>query len=89
MLLLYHAPPIASLPLIGRYACRLVLEKYDNIRKCLMSEPRGHPAMYGAILCAPGQELPEADLTVLFTHNEGLSTMCGHGVIALARSVCK
>jgi trans-L-3-hydroxyproline dehydratase len=28
---------------------------------------------------------PEADLAVLFMHNEGYSTMCGHATIALAR----
>jgi len=29
----------------------------------------------------------EADLSVLFLHNEGFSTMCGHGIIALATVV--
>ena len=28
---------------------------------------------------------PDADLAVLFTHNEGFSTMCGHATIALGR----
>jgi trans-L-3-hydroxyproline dehydratase len=39
--------------------------------------------MYGALLVEP--RLPEADLAVLFMHNEGYSTMCGHAVIALGR----
>jgi trans-L-3-hydroxyproline dehydratase len=39
--------------------------------------------MYGALLAEPS--LPEADLAVLFLHNEGYSTMCGHAVIALGR----
>jgi proline racemase len=26
---------------------------------------------------------PGADLGVLFVHNEGYSTMCGHGIIGL------
>jgi trans-L-3-hydroxyproline dehydratase len=37
--------------------------------------------MYGAILTEP--VTPDGDLGVLFTHNEGYSTMCGHGIIAL------
>jgi proline racemase len=53
----------------------------DHLRKALMLEPRGHSDMYGAILTAPVTE--EADAGVLFMHNEGLSTMCGHGVIAV------
>jgi trans-L-3-hydroxyproline dehydratase len=39
--------------------------------------------MYGALLVPPDH--PEADLGVLFMHNEGYSTMCGHATIALAR----
>lgn len=55
----------------------------DHLRRMLMREPRGHAGMYGAILVEPDH--PDADLAVLFCHNEGYSTMCGHGVIALAR----
>jgi len=39
--------------------------------------------MYGAVLVEP--DLPGADLAVLFMHNEGYSTMCGHAIIALGR----
>jgi trans-L-3-hydroxyproline dehydratase len=39
--------------------------------------------MYGVIPVAPDD--PEADLAVLFIHNEGYSTMCGHATIALGR----
>ena len=46
-----------------------------------MFEPRGHKDMYGAILLPPYNDY--ADMTVLFMHNEGYSTMCGHGVIAI------
>lgn len=61
--------------------------QYDNIRKRLMLEPRGHDAMYGAIII-PETELVhsgEAHIGVLFTHNGGFSTMCGHATIALGR----
>ena len=47
-----------------------------------MFEPRGHADMYGAVLTEP--ETEDGDYGVLFLHNEGYSTMCGHGIIALA-----
>src|SRR5207302_928249 len=56
-------------------------EHLDGLRRGLMFEPRGHADMYGAIVTAP--VTPDGDAGVLFMHNEGWSTMCGHGVIAL------
>ncbi|KAJ5259323.1 Proline racemase [Penicillium angulare] len=59
----------------------------DHFRRLLMLEPRGHYDMYGAIL-RPETELVhagDADIGVLFMHNEGFSTMCGHATIALGR----
>ncbi len=53
----------------------------DAVRRGLMFEPRGHADMYGAIVTEPAT--PDGDLGVLFMHNEGWSTMCGHGIIAL------
>ncbi len=50
-----------------------------------MWEPRGHADMYGCLLLPP--TTAEADLGVLFLHNEGYSTMCGHGVIGLVTVV--
>ena len=60
-----------------------VRDHLDHFRKILMFEPRGHADMYGALLVEPS--LPGADLAVLFMHNEGYSTMCGHAIIALGR----
>ena len=57
-----------------------VLEHCDSLRRALMHEPRGHADMYGAVLTEPCHE--NAHAGVLFMHNEGYSTMCGHGVIA-------
>jgi proline racemase len=56
-------------------------EHFDRIRRVLMHEPRGHHGMYGCIMTPPVS--PDADFGVLFMHNEGLSTMCGHGIIAV------
>ena len=60
-----------------------VRDHADHLRHLLMFEPRGHADMYRALLVEP--DLPGADLAVLFMHNEGYSTMCGHAVIALGR----
>ncbi len=62
---------------------RDALEKHDWIRKALMHEPRGHAEMYGALPLEPCH--PDADLSVLFMHHSGYSTMCGHATIALGR----
>ena len=56
-------------------------EHLDGVRRGLMFEPRGHADMYGAVVTEP--VTPDGDLGVLFMHNEGWSTMCGHGIIAL------
>jgi proline racemase len=53
----------------------------DHLRRAIMLEPRGHADMYGALLTEP--VTPGAIAGVLFMHNEGWSTMCGHGVIAV------
>lgn len=55
----------------------------DHLRRALMLEPRGHPDMYGCFLIPP--ERADSDIGVLFLHNEGYSTMCGHGIIALTK----
>lgn len=55
--------------------------RHDALRRALMWEPRGHPDMYGCLLTPPVSA--GADVGVLFTHNEGYSTMCGHGIIAV------
>ena len=56
-------------------------ENHDDLRTAIMLEPRGHADMYGALLTPP--ERADSDAGVLFMHNEGYSTMCGHGVIAV------
>jgi proline racemase len=64
---------------------RYVHQHLDHVRRALMWEPRGHYDMYGCILTPP--VTPTADLGVLFLHNQGYSTMCGHGVIALVTAL--
>ena len=62
---------------------RYARQHLDLLRKALMWEPRGHADMYGCIVTEP--VTPDGTLGVLFLHNEGFSTMCGHGIIGLAK----
>lgn len=57
-------------------------ENFDHLRTTLMFEPRGHADMYGCILLPPNDN--EGDFGILFLHNEGYSTMCGHAIIAVS-----
>ncbi|NQZ86346.1 MAG: proline racemase family protein [Colwellia sp.] len=57
-----------------------LIEHLDNYRQFLMYEPRGHADMYGALITEPCTE--NASFGILFMHNEGYSSMCGHGIIA-------
>jgi trans-L-3-hydroxyproline dehydratase len=64
---------------------RYARENFDHLRTALMWEPRGHADMYGCILTPP--VTPDADFGILFIHNEGFSTMCGHGIIGITKVV--
>ena len=61
-------------------ARRDAAERLDHVRALLVNEPRGHADMYGCFLVEPEAG---ADLGVVFFHNAGFSTACGHGTIAL------
>ena len=60
---------------------RFAKEWYDGLRRAVMWEPRGHADMYGALVVP--SVTPRGDIGVVFTHNEGYSTMCGHGIIGV------
>lgn len=64
---------------------RYMQEHLDYVRRSLMWEPRGHYNMYGCVITEPIS--PVADVGVLFMHNEGYSTMCGHGIIGLVTAL--
>ena len=74
-------PPVPGTTILDKR--RYVRDQLDHLRTMLMLEPRGHDDMYGVIPVPP--DAPGADLAVLFMHNEGYSTMCGHAVIAYGR----
>ena len=72
-------PPVEGATILEQRA--FVRENYDHLRRALMLEPRGHADMYGALLTPP--EHPGSHAGVLFNPNEGFSTLCGHGNIAV------
>lgn len=74
-------PPIPGDTILAKR--RYAHEHLDRLRTALMWEPRGHADMYGCIMTEP--TTPDGTLGVLFLHNEGWSTMCGHGVIGLVK----
>jgi trans-L-3-hydroxyproline dehydratase len=76
-------PELAGTTILERR--RDALEQHDSLRTALMWEPRGHADMYGCLIVPPESE--DADFGVLFLHNEGYSTMCGHGIIAVTTVV--
>jgi len=73
-------PPIPGRTILEKR--RWAQEHLEQVRKLLVYEPRGHADMYGCFVTEP--EDGGADLGVLFFHNAGYSTACGHGTIALA-----
>jgi proline racemase len=56
-------------------------KRLDHLRRSIILEPRGHTDMYGALLTEPVTR--DANAGILFMHNEGWSTMCGHGIVAV------
>ncbi|MEZ5286553.1 MAG: proline racemase family protein [Vicinamibacterales bacterium] len=57
------------------------IKRLDHFRRALMLEPRGHADMYGALLTEAVTD--DGHAGILFMHNEGWSTMCGHGIVAV------
>jgi proline racemase len=72
-------PPLEGRTILEKR--RFAAERADEVRRLLVFEPRGHADMYGCFVTEPEDE--GADLGVVFFHNAGYSTACGHGTIAL------
>jgi proline racemase len=72
-------PPLEGQTILDKR--RWAAEHLDHVRRLLVYEPRGHADMYGCFVTEPEDE--GADLGVVFFHNAGYSTACGHGTIAL------
>jgi len=76
-------PDIPGKSMVDR--SRVAKEMFDDLRRALMWEQRGHADMYGAILTPP--VTTDGDIGVLFIHNDGFSSMCGHGIIAITKVI--
>lgn len=76
-------PPLPGATLLERR--RHLKANHDDLRRALLFEPRGHADMYGAVLTPPST--PGAHYGVIFLTNEGYSTMCGHGIVALTTAL--
>lgn len=74
----FPTPPSGSTPADVRDWMR---SHYDNLRRAIVTEPRGHEAMVGALLLPPAD--PANTAGVVFFNNEGYLGMCGHGTIGL------
>ncbi len=72
-------PPLEGTTILERR--RFARDHLDRFRRLLVHEPRGHADMYGCHVVPPNDD--GADLGVVFFHNEGYSTACGHGTMAL------
>jgi proline racemase len=72
-------PPLEGRTILEKR--RFALQRLDDVRRLLVYEPRGHADMYGCFVVEPDDG--DADLGVVFFHNAGYSTACGHGTIAL------
>ena len=75
------APPLSGTTLLDKR--RDAMCRHDAVRRHLMLEPRGHADMYGVWPTEPDRS--DCALAVLFMHNGGWSTMCGHATVALGR----
>lgn len=56
----------------------------NQLRRLVLLEPRGHNDMYGGFLMKPVRT--DSNMGVLFMMAEGMTTMCGHGILCLARA---
>ena len=75
------APPIGGATVAERRMRAQSSPEIDGLRTLLCREPRGHADMYGAFIVPADDD--GADFGTLFWHNDGYSTACGHGTIAL------
>ncbi|MFF4618689.1 proline racemase family protein [Nonomuraea jabiensis] len=74
-------PEIPGADVLSRRSTAVADPRFDDVRRLLCQEPRGHADMYGCFLVPPDD--PGAAFGALFWHKDGFSTACGHGTIAL------
>lgn len=75
------APPVLGQSVAERRMYAKRDKAIDRVRQLLVREPRGHADMYGCFVVPPDDD--GAHLGAVFWHQDGYSTACGHGTIAL------
>ena len=73
------APDLGNAPLAVR--AEILRCQHDWLRRAICTEPRGHDAMVGALLCEPHE--PDCVCGVIFFNNVSTLGMCIHGTIGL------
>jgi 4-hydroxyproline epimerase len=73
-------PPLGPGPMAQKR--QRFAREFDHFRRFAVTEPHGHEAMVGALLCEPHD--PTCAAGVIFFDNAGCLGMCGHGAIGLA-----
>jgi 4-hydroxyproline epimerase len=73
-------PPLGRGPMAQRR--ERFAREFDHFRRFAVTEPHGHEAMVGALICEPHD--PTCAAGVIFFDNAGYLGMCGHGTIGLA-----
>ncbi len=58
---------------------------FDHLRSGIVNEPRGFPAIVGALLCE--SDTDDSDSGVIFFNNTGYLQMCGHGTIGVVKTL--
>ena len=69
---------------VAEQLARLKAER-DNLRTCVLNEPRGSDVLVGALLVTPAD--PTCQLGVIYFNNVGYLGMCGHGSIGVVASL--
>lgn len=64
---------------------KFLQDKYDWLRKALMSEPRGHKNMFGVFVTPPSS--PDYDAGMIWIDSTRFHDMCGHGTLALGMAM--
>jgi 4-hydroxyproline epimerase len=80
---------IGGFPALGTGSLVERLERcrseFDHLRSGIINEPRGFPAIVGALLCEAEHE--KSDAGVIFFNNNGYLGMCGHGTIGVIKTL--
>jgi 4-hydroxyproline epimerase len=60
-------------------------DRFDDLRRAVVCEPRGHSAIVGALLTPPISK--DATAGIVFFNNGTYLGMCGHGLIGVVRTL--